>query len=166
MRRRGGGFTLVELMVTLAVMAVLAAVGTPFARQWIDSNRQMQARNLMWEAVSQTRALALRNPGQVAGSAPAARLQANQGALQVTWGEADEVYWQGQLPNGAELRLTNTEDFSDAQALMDSGSHLDCVAFGNRGQRLPAATGCSTAAIHGRIAVGLNDQEPLYVDLL
>lgn len=39
--KRAAGFTLVELMVTLAIMAVLAAAGTPFALSWMESNRQV-----------------------------------------------------------------------------------------------------------------------------
>ncbi|MCD9088309.1 prepilin-type N-terminal cleavage/methylation domain-containing protein [Stenotrophomonas sp. SY1] len=165
MSRRVAGFSLVELMVTLAVIAVLAAAGTPFARSWIDSNRQMQARNVMWEAVSQTRAIALRNPGQVAGDDASARLQRDGRTLQVL-NTDDAVLWTGQLPANAAIKHIDATDFSDAAALQASADELSCVAFGNRGQRLPAAAGCSSAAGSYRLAIGLNDQEPLYVDLL
>jgi len=61
--KRAAGFTLIELMVTVAIMAVLALAGMPFAKSWMESNRQMQARNLLWEGIAQSRAVALRNPG-------------------------------------------------------------------------------------------------------
>ena len=41
-----------------------------------------------------------------------------------------------------------------------------CVAFDNRGHRVTAGADCATAAGTPRIAIGFNDQEPLYVDLL
>ena len=95
MSRRVAGFSLVELMVTLAVMAVLAATGTPFAREWIDSNRQIQARNVMWEAVSQARSLALRNPTRAITGAVSARLPPDGRSLQVLPCHGTEVLWRG-----------------------------------------------------------------------
>ena len=166
MSRRATGFSLIELMVTLAVMAVLALASMPFARQWIDSNRQMQARNLLWEAVSQTRSLALRNPEHVTGAATSARLQRSERNLQVLRGDGNEVLWQGELPRGGEYRLTGGDDYADAEALQAAEDSLSCVAFDNRGQRLPGAASCSSGATHSRIAVGMNSQDPLYVDLL
>lgn len=166
MSRRVAGFSLVELMVTLAVMAVLAAAGTPFAREWIDSNRQMQARNLMWEAVSQARSLALRNPAQATTGAVSARLQRDDRALQVLRADGTEVLWRGELPRNVQIKLTGAADFADADALSAAADDLACVAFGNRGQRLPAASSCLSGGSHQRLAIGLNNQDPLYVDLL
>jgi len=166
MSRRATGFSLIELMVTLAVMAVLALAGVPFTLQWIDSNRQMQARNLLWEAVSQTRSLALRNPEHVTGAAVSARLQQSGRSLQILRGDGTEVLWQGELPRGGEYRLVGAEDYADADALQSSADLLSCVAFDNRGRRLPAATSCTSGITHSRIAIGMNSQDPLYVDLL
>src|SRR5690606_9078484 len=117
MRRRVAGFSLVELMVTLAVMAVLAAAGTPFAREWMDGNRQMQARNVMWEAVSQARSLALRNPAQASTGAVSARLQRDDRALQLLRADSAEVLWRAELPRNVRIKLTGTVDFADADAL-------------------------------------------------
>lgn len=166
MSRRVRGFSLVELMVTLAVMAVLAAAGTPFALEWIDSNRQMQARNLLWEAVSQTRALALRNPAQVTGGAVSARLQRDDRTLQVLRADGSQVLWTGTLPRGGVYRLAGVDGYADAEALQAASDGLSCLAFDNRGHRLATASGCTSGAGHSRIAIGMNSQDPLYVDLL
>jgi prepilin-type N-terminal cleavage/methylation domain-containing protein len=165
-RAHGAGFTLIELMITIAIMALLLLAALPFTRDWVDSNRQMQARHLMWEAMAQTRALALRNPQQVTGDAIAARLLRDQRSLQVLRADSDDVLWSGQLPRDAEFRFSGATDFSGAESLEASGDDFSCVAFGNRGQRLSAASGCASGASHTRIAIGLNAQDPLYVDLL
>ena len=175
--KRAAGFTLIELMVTVAIMAVLALAGMPFAKSWMESNRQMQVRNLLWEGIAQSRAVALRNPGGTTAG-PAARLErTGVGVLQVACVDGvapdgaaipcvpdpdanpDRVVWKSVvLPGGdtSTLRLTNVIDAAD----------WTCVAFDNRGHRVTAGADCATAAGTPRIAIGFNDQEPLYVDLL
>lgn len=156
--KRVAGFSLVELMVTVVVMAVLAAAGTPFARAWMDSNRQMQARNLMWEAVSQARALALRNPGETVAGEVAARLVRTDDALVVQVAGSSDTVWNGTLPRSVATKLAN----------QDNGviGDLSCIAFDNRGNRVVAGADCAVAATVQRIAIGLGSQEALHVDLL
>ncbi|MNV88784.1 hypothetical protein D3C71_1830180 [compost metagenome] len=77
-----------------------------------------------------------------------------------------EVLWRGELPRDVQIKLTGTADFADAEALSAAADDLACVAFGNRGQRLPAAASCPSGGSHQRLAIGLNNQDPLYVDLL
>ncbi len=156
--KRAAGFTLVELMVTLAVVAVLAAAGTPFALSWMESNRQVQARNLMWEAVSQARSIALRNPGEAVQGAVSAQLERSGNTLQVLRAGSSDVLWTGQLPNGATTQL--------ATAAGAASDDLSCVAFDNRGHRVTSGGSCATAVSKSRIAVGFSNQDLLYVDLL
>lgn len=156
--KRATGYTLVELMVTLAVMAVLAAAGTPFAPSWMESNRQVQARNLMWEPVSQARAVALRNPGEVVQGSVSAKLQRSGNTLQVLRAGSDSALWTGELPNGATTQL--------ATAAGSASGDLSCVAFNNRGQRVTTGGSCVVAADKSRIAVGFSSRDLPYVDLL
>ena len=177
---RAAGFTLVELMVTVAVMAVLALAGMPFARSWMESNQQMQVRNLLWEGVAQARAVALRNPGSTAGG-PAAKLErTDAGVLRVVCVDGvaldgmpipcvagadanpDRMLWKSAALPGGD---TSTLHLATAANVIDAADWT-CVAFDNRGHRVTTGADCVTAAAAPRIAVGFNDQEPLYVDLL
>ena len=178
--KRAAGFTLIELMVTVAIMAVLALAGMPFAKSWMESNRQMQVRNLLWEGIAQSRAVALRNPGGTTAG-PAARLErTGVGVLQVACVDGvaadgaaipcvpdpdanpDRVVWKSVVLPGGD---TSTLHLASAANVIDAADWT-CVAFDNRGHRVVAGADCATAAGTPRIAIRFNDQEPLYVDLL
>lgn len=152
------GFTLIEMMVVLVITAVLLAVGLPYTRAWVDSNHQLQARNVLGEAVAQTRSLAMRNPSSATNGSAAALLKLTGTTLQVENADGSQLLWTGTLPANATLKL------ADGSGTV--GTALSCVAFDNRGQRLATATGCTTTAAQYRVAVGLNTQDTLYVELL
>lgn len=163
------GFTLIELMIGVAIMAMLLLLAMPFTRNWIDSNRQMQARSVLWEAIAQARAVALRNPSAVADNAMlASSLRLNGTLLQVTAANSGMVLWSGNVSDSAVLKLAGTSDFADVASFNGSSNGaFICLAFNSRGQHLAAAPGCvQSNATLSRIAIGLNDQDPLYVDML
>jgi type IV fimbrial biogenesis protein FimT len=63
--RRAGGFSLVELMVTLAVVAILAAVATPSLVSVVNNNRLAAQSNEMVASLQIARSEAVRMNAQV-----------------------------------------------------------------------------------------------------
>ncbi|WP_024889301.1 pilus assembly FimT family protein [Luteimonas huabeiensis] len=171
------GFTLVELMVTIAIVAMLLLVGLPFARSWIDGTRQLQAVGQLQEAVSQARAMALRNPSglpaTIAGGTVRLELVEADGArtLQVRVRDEDgdwpaqPVWTTGPLPHpDLAFKLTGPAGFPDLATFRADGNAFSCVAFDSHGQRTDA-DGCALAN-QERVAIGIGDQALEYAELL
>ncbi len=59
------GLTLLELMVVVAIMAILMALAAPSFRKSIDNNRMLTAVNSLATGISLTRAEAIRRGAQV-----------------------------------------------------------------------------------------------------
>ncbi len=59
--RRADGFTLVELMVTVAMLAILSAIAFPSFQSTLRSNRVATATNEMIAAIALARSEAVRN---------------------------------------------------------------------------------------------------------
>ena len=165
--RRPCGFSLIELMITVALVAVLAVAAMPFAQSWMDGNRQLQVRSRLLMGVAQARALALRNPNgfiSTSGtpqesallhydtSSRTFRLAGRQ--ADGTWPAADAVApWQSIAPTGnVSLLLASTE------------TAFACVAFDTRGRLFGTGT-CALPTGVRQVAVKVGSLEPLYVDL-
>lgn len=58
------GLTLIELMVTLTVMAFLLLLGVSLGGDWVNGSRTQQARGDLEQGWGVAKALALRNPCQ------------------------------------------------------------------------------------------------------
>ena len=175
--RRPCGFSLIELMITVALVAVLAVAAMPFAQSWMDGNRQLQVRSRLLMGVAQARALALRNPnGFISTSGTpqeSARLYYDTSSRTFwvegrkddgTWREPPEppepaddydplVPWQSIAPTGnVSLLLASTE------------TAFACVAFDTRGRLFGTGT-CALPTGVRQVAVKVGSLEPLYVDL-
>ena len=62
---KASGFTLIELAVGMAIIALLAAAGVPLTTGWIDQSRASEAAGQVRFAYAKARALALRGQDNV-----------------------------------------------------------------------------------------------------
>ena len=137
------GFTLIELMVTLAILAMLLLMAAPLAADWVHGARTLQARGTLVQGFENAKALALRNPcadPNATGTPAAAALEAKIEGTTVTLnvlalpqgvsGCAPNPQWTARLPDGVGLTLNDT--------LLTTSSTPLTVNLDNRG--LPAAS--------------------------
>ena len=136
-RRRQQAFTLVELMVTLSIMAFLLMASTPFLAGWTHSRQIKDAQSKLLSGYGLAKALALRNPDAAQSNQVAAGLKLETGTSLRT------VYVCKGDPSSADCASSGASvlwsaDFSSSVALTLGGSSVTAssettVGLNNRG---------------------------------
>lgn len=118
---RQRGFNLIEMMVVIAIMALLSMIAAPFTTAWIDAARVRESTHRLVEAMAHAKSLALRNGGAVAGDTPSAVLIVADSKLCV----------YGATP--AAVKCTNQAAWTSAASaqIALNGASFQCVALNN-----------------------------------
>jgi type II secretory pathway pseudopilin PulG len=130
------GISIIELMVTVAIMMLLAMAVVPFSVAWGNQAAVRQTQSLLTQAMSQLKATALRNPTAASATA-AAVLVSIPGKLCVDGGQPAALdcasfNWIAQPPVAIKL----------------NGAASQCIALDSGGMALAATVGgvvCGTA---------------------
>ncbi|MCD0247857.1 Tfp pilus assembly protein FimT/FimU [Xanthomonas melonis] len=127
------GFTLVELMITIAVLAIVAAIGYPSFQGVIRSNRAATANNEVLGLLNLARSEALRSGqrGAICGSSNGTACDGTWGGGILAWGDVNA---NGALDGGEPVLrywLGNPK-------LVVQGPSTGVIAFDGRGRRVSA----------------------------
>ena len=68
------GFSLIELLVVLALLGFLLSLAVPFASSWSNQSKLQDAAQLLQQGIGRTKALALRNHAGMTSDQAAAKL--------------------------------------------------------------------------------------------
>ena len=109
------GFTLIELMVTIAVMVILVTIGVPSMTNWIDSNRTTATANNIVGGLQYARSEAVRLNQTVDFV-----LTNNQWSV-LQGGSTVRV---GQFRNGVTVTSAGTRTFNETGSLTTSSSPI------------------------------------------
>ena len=139
--RRSKGFTLVELMVTIAVVAVLLAIALPSFRKVIQRNRVASASNDLLASISYARTTAI-NRGQLVSMCPS-----TDGTGCTSAGKDFESGWIVYTYPAGAASANKAYVAASATLLRASGTHAGVsinaqqtpvITFGLQGQLRPA----------------------------
>jgi prepilin-type N-terminal cleavage/methylation domain-containing protein len=64
---RARGFTIIELLVTLTLVAILLGVAIPIAMTWLDNDKISETESVLQNAISVAKVQALSNPNGISG---------------------------------------------------------------------------------------------------
>lgn len=129
-RHRSRGFTLVELMVTIAVLAILVAIAFPSFESSFRSNRVATTNNALLTSLSMARSEAVRNT-RGGGVCPSADGQNCGGNWSQGWMAFADNNGNGDFDDGDTV--VNFTELNPRMVAEADG--VDVIAFDSRGRR-------------------------------
>lgn len=147
------GFTLVELMVTIAILGILLMVGLPLTRAWIDRTRADSAAASLKTAIFDARVIALRNPNNQLASDVATRACIDSTTNQINVILLD-LNSTASCNDTTGYQVIKSLPFAEGVTFKQGTTSISCVAFNSNG--LLNTTSC--AATLNTFTVGKNSE--------
>ncbi|MHA3096809.1 pilus assembly FimT family protein [Acinetobacter brisouii] len=105
------GITLIELIITLALVAVIIASIAPLGRSWIATAHVSKAQSVLTQAFNKAKTEALKNPNKVLSDAtnPTTALIVvdNTGRLIKVYDSNNNEIWEDSFDNDVTVTITN-----------------------------------------------------------
>lgn len=135
------GVTLIELLITIALLGLLATKVVPLGQAWMANTNISNAEKLLVEALGKARNEALQNPeGVIGATTAAATLKFNSSTKEISVENAKAtpvVIWKAKIPATASI------SFSGATGCATT------VPFNNNGQNISTCTDYTITANGG-----------------
>ena len=171
MKDKQGGFTLIELMFTVVVLAVLLAIGVPSFRDFLRNSRMAAQANDLLSAVNLTRSEAVKRRAPVTlcvGATDCAAGDFEDGWLVFVDTDQDGAVDAGEdvlrrhdpMPGGITTAVAETADAEDDASPTFAASETRYLSFGQSGFRrmndgsLPVALGIVLCDTRGNVESG------------
>lgn len=126
------GFTLIEIMIVIAMIALLALATMPMGGSWLRSADLQRTEGQLLEAIGRAKAGALRNPSGTIGDDPVMAICLDSTLLQVLQGSG------GSPPDcsgtiGAQIWKADLDPGVTITEVGTNGATITCACFNNKG---------------------------------
>lgn len=147
------GLTLIELMITISLITIVLFMGSSLTSAWIDQSQVNNATSSIQNAISQAKALALRNKDNTPLSAAAASVcltsESSENVIKIVIGECTTATSTVQsMP--ISNRVTIKED-------PNSTEQVTCISFNSIGVVIPISPHCLTSS-NPTLTIGKNNE--------
>ena len=141
--RQHSGFTLIELMITIAVLSIILFMGSSLTRSWIDRSQVNNAINSLKSSLTQAKTAAIRNTDNQAMTQPAVSVCVTDNEILIIRNKNNDA---------ANCSLTNTNntllkksELAKNISIKQDNSSFNCIAFNSVGMVTQViGTNCST----------------------
>lgn len=156
------GFTLIELMVTLTIFAVLIMMGSSLTRTWVDRSQVNSAISTLKTAVFQAKASALRNTNNqpLNNSSVSVCLDSTSNTINIirTALNSNNVCETPDSASSTGNVLLRTLPISNDIYIKQGSAFFNCLSFNSAGVVIQASgTSCSSDT-SAAFKVGKNDE--------
>jgi len=114
------GVTLIELMIAIALLAMLALAVFPLGRAWVANQQITKTEKLFLEAYARTKNEALRNPNAVKGATKAASLEVTTTTVAVK-DSNDVAIWSIDIAPTVTVTLSTQ---CGQKVILDNNAHI------------------------------------------
>ena len=158
--RNSKGFSIVELLIVIAIMGLALVKGIPFTMDWVNSARVTETESALVEAIGFAKAKALRNSqGVISGGAVTAVCYSN-GGLRVV--EAADSSSPAQCVGGSTQIWTLT--LAGNVDVVIQNNQFACLCIDAKAQftQSGGCNACSTNTTFALTSGGISDSVEIY----
>jgi prepilin-type N-terminal cleavage/methylation domain-containing protein len=165
MKNRGftlnSGFTLIEVMIVVAIIALVVLVTAPLSGHWVTDANRLEAEGQLNQAVGRAKASALRNyMGATGNTAVTAICLSNDNVLTVLEGTPGTPAVSPDCTTGTGTQLWRGKLHANITVQADAAD-FSCMCFDNRATPTSSCNTCSTSTKFSLTAGG--ETEPVAV---
>lgn len=141
------GFTLIELMITIALLSFILMIGSSLTRSWVDQSQVNSAINTVQDAVSQTKAIAIRNTNNTTMQQASASMCIYDQSIKIVYGICPSLEPSNAIQSFA---------ISSGITIKQGNDPLFCMDFNYVGVLVPASS-CTTTSTP-TLTIGKNNE--------
>jgi|GEM_PF-1611294 len=141
--KAASGFTLVEVLIVVALIATLAMAVVPLGNSWTSSAESVNTKGVLSQAISRAKSTALRNGNKIAENNAVTAVCVSSGKVEVH--EASGTVTSAHCSSGGGS-TTWSNKIGTNLTIKNNGTTLSCMCFSTKGLLVTTPSNCSSCA--------------------